>query len=98
MGALMAWRSAPARRGPLPAVDVRQPQAAAEHGFHVALLVRLDARVVHVALHARKALEVALDVVLGRFLLDAQVARQAEGAHAVDQPEVDDLGVAALLR
>jgi hypothetical protein len=52
---------------------------------------------VHVALHAGKAREVAVDVVLGRLLLDAQVAGQPEGAHAVDEAEVDDLGVAALL-
>jgi hypothetical protein len=41
--------------------------------------------------------EVAVDVVLGRLLFDAQAAGQPEGAHAVDQAEVDHLGIAALL-
>src|SRR5206468_12453388 len=44
-----------------------------------------------------EALEVALDVVAGGAALDAQVLGKAEGTHAVDQAEVDDLGVAALL-
>jgi hypothetical protein len=51
---------------------------------------------VHVALHARKAGEVAVDVVLGRLLLDAQRRGQPEGTHAVDEAEVDRLGITAL--
>jgi hypothetical protein len=52
---------------------------------------------VHVALDAGEAREVAVDVVARRLLLDAQALRQAERAHAVDQAEVDGLGIAALL-
>ena len=41
--------------------------------------------------------KVAFDVVFGRRVVDAQVARQAVGAHAVNQAKVDHLGVAPLL-
>ena len=78
-------------------IDLRQPQAAAEHGLHVAARLGRQARFVHVLLHAREARKVAVDVVGRRRTLDLQVRRQPESAHAIDQAEVDHLGVAALL-
>ena len=48
-------------------------------------------------MHARIAREVQIDVALRRGARDAQLARQAKGRHAVDQPEVDRLGGAALI-
>ena len=52
---------------------------------------------VHVRLHTGVARKVALDVRRRSLGLDTQVARQTEAAHAVDEAEVDDLGIAALL-
>src|SRR5690606_36970964 len=46
--------------------------------------------------NAGVALEVAVDVVLRFAALDAEIARQAPGAHAVHQAEVDGLGGPAL--
>ena len=78
-------------------VDLGQVEPPAEHRFHIASRLGLGLGVVHVVAHPREALEVAVDVVLGRRVVDAQRLRQAIAAHAVDEPEVDDLGVAALL-
>ena len=78
-------------------VDLGQPEPAAEHRLHEALALGLGARALHVARHARVSGEVAVDVELGRLALDVQVGRQPEGAHAVDQAEVDDLGGAPLI-
>ena len=64
IGALIAARSAPARRGPLAGTDVRQAQPAAEHRLDVALLARELARALHVRGDAGIAREVALDVLL----------------------------------
>ncbi len=55
------------------------------------------AGLVHVAGHAGIAGEIPVDIELGGVAADAEVARQPERAHAVDEAEVDDLGVAALL-
>ncbi len=77
-------------------IDLGQPQAAAEHRFDIAARLGLQARLVHVLLHAREAREIAFNIIGRRAPFDVQVGRQAEGAHAVDQAEVDDLGVAAL--
>src|SRR5690606_22697416 len=41
--------------------------------------------------------EVEIDVLLGLAPTDTQLARQAEGGHAVDEAEVDGLGAATLL-
>src|SRR5690606_416109 len=79
------------------AADVFQVQAAAEHGLHVALFARLHPRAVHEVAHAGIAREVQRDVVLRLAPADAQVARQAERAHAVHQAEVDRLGGAAFV-
>ena len=49
IGALIAARSAPARRGPLAARISGRNSRAAEHRFDVALLARELARALHVA-------------------------------------------------
>ena len=43
------------------------------------------------------ALEILVDELLRGAALDAELLREAERAHAVDQPEVDRLDVAALV-
>src|SRR5690606_6340614 len=77
--------------------DFRQPQSASEDGLDITLFPRLDTGFVHIARHAGIASEVAVDIVLGGRALDAEVAGQPEGAHAVDQAEVDYLGDAPLV-
>lgn len=57
------------------AVDLGQDQAPAEHRLDVALGLGRLARLVHVAPHARVALEVAGDVAPGRRVVDAEVLR-----------------------
>ena len=47
--------------------------------------------------HAGIALEVLVDELLRRAALDAELLREPERAHAVDQPEVDRLDVAPLV-
>ena len=77
--------------------DLGQPQPTAKHGLDVALFTSLGAGALHVGGHAGITREVAVNVGLCRATLDTQVGGQAEGAHAVDEPEVDHLGIAALL-
>src|SRR6266480_914323 len=89
LGRLAAHRAA--------ALHLRQPEAPAEHRFDVALRARAAARLVHVAFHPRIAGEIRLDVGLCRRALDAEVLRQAEARHAVDEPEVDNLRGAPLV-
>ena len=78
-------------------MDFGQPQAPAEHGFDVALLARFFARRAHVFGNARIAREIAIHVLLRGGALDAELAGEPECRHAVDQAEVDHLGVAPLL-
>ena len=78
-------------------LDFRQVQAATENGFHIALGFGLRAGVVHIALDPGKAGEIALDVIFGSGVVDAEISRQTVGAHAINQTEVDHLGIAALL-
>src|SRR5688572_22643906 len=73
-------------------VDVGQVQPAAEHGSDVAEPPRAVARRIHVAAHARVALEVAVDVSLGLAAFEAELLREPEGGHSIDQSEVDGLG------
>ncbi len=91
-GALGALAAAGIRRP-----DFRQPEAAAEYGLDIALVARAGTGLFHVAGDARIAREVAVHVGLRRGAVDADLFRQAEGAHAVDQAEVDRLGGTALL-
>ncbi len=78
-------------------LDLGQVQAPAEHGLDVAALMGQAPGLLHVVVHAGVAPEVQVDVVLRLAARDAELARQPEGGHAVDQAEVDRLGGAALL-
>ncbi len=77
-------------------IDFRQPQAPAEHGFDIAKLLGLQARIVHETLHTGKAQEIFFDIVLRGRTFDAEIASEAECTHSIDQAEVDYLCVAAL--
>src|SRR6185437_15340106 len=77
--------------------DVGQEQTSAEHRLDVAFAARLLARALHVTAYTRVAREVQVDVILGRAARHAELTRQAEGRHAVDEAEVDGLGRAALI-
>jgi hypothetical protein len=79
-------------------VDLRQVQAPAEQRLDVTLLPGRRPRVVHVAAHAGVAVEIQVDVLLRLAALDAQLPRESEGRHAVDETEVDGLGAAPLVR
>ncbi|MPM73791.1 hypothetical protein SDC9_120776 [bioreactor metagenome] len=89
LGALAAHRLAGA--------DFREPEAAAEGGFDVALVTCRLTGFFHVLGDAGIAGEVAVDVGLRRAAFQSELAGEAEGAHAVDQPEVDALGDATLV-
>ena len=97
IGALIAVRSAAFAHGTVLRMDLRQVQATAEQGFDEALLRGLGAGPFHVRQDAGVAGEVTVDVGLGLLALDADLLGQAEGAHAVDQSEVDRLGAASLV-
>ena len=59
-------------RGALGVLNPGELQAATEHGFHVAHLLGHGPGFIHVFLDAGEALEVALDVVLGCGVVNAQ--------------------------
>ncbi len=61
------------------------------------MLARRFPRLLHVAGDAGVAREVAVDVGLRRAAFQPELAGEAEGAHAVDQAEVDALGDATLV-
>ena len=92
-GALRAL--APRRRA---ALDLGQPQPAAEHGLDVARSRAVSRVRCMYSATPGIAREIAVHVLLRRRALDAELAREPERRHAVDQPEVDHLGVAPLLR
>ena len=82
---------------PIAAPDVGQHDASTKQGLHKALLRRSGFGVLHVLPHPRKSRKVAVDIVARSLLIDTQCLRQAVSAHAVDQPEVDRLGISPLL-
>ncbi|CAM5321942.1 hypothetical protein RLIN73S_06476 [Rhodanobacter lindaniclasticus] len=92
-GVLGALAQAGVARG-----EVLQVQPAAEDRFHVAVAAGAFAGRFHERVHAGVAGEVARHVVAGLGAVHAELARQAERAHAVHQAEVDRLGGAALVR
>ena len=73
-----------------------QVEPAAPDGFNIAMLAGKLADIFHVASYAGVAGKVALDPCLGGLAFDAQIFRQAMGAHAVDEAKVNDFGVAPL--
>ncbi len=78
-------------------IDLRQVQPPTEQRLDIALLGGLGAGALHVGEHAGVAGEIAVDVLLRLLSADVDLLGQAEGAHAVDQAEVDGLGAAALV-
>ena len=78
-------------------IDLGQIQATAKHGFNKAFGFGAELGLVHVLLHAGVALKITVNVSRSRLGFNLQIARQTKTAHAVNQPEVDDLGIAALL-
>ena len=74
--------------------DRRHVDLAAEQRGDEARLAGLLAHAVHVVPDTGIALEVGVDIGLGLGPLDAEVVRQAEGRDAVDDAEVDRLGLA----
>src|SRR5690606_9212252 len=78
-------------------VDLGQVEPAAEDGRDVAVPPGPLAGLVHVARDAGVALEIPVDVALRLAALDAELAREAERGHAIDEAEVDRLRGAALI-
>ena len=89
--------------GPLPeapevpvlALQFRDLADTTEKGSHIPRLVSLRQSRFRPALDALVTLEVLVDETLGFPPSDLQVPSQAEGADPVEDPEIDDLGVAA---
>ena len=78
-------------------VDIGYPQATSEYRRHVTLATRQLARAQHVLGDARIAREILVDELLRGAALDAELRREPEGAHAVDQAEIHCLDIAALI-
>ena len=95
IGALMAVRSAYWRVARVAGFDFGQIQAAAEQGFDIALLARLFADVIHVIFDAGITGEIQVDIGLRLAARQAELLRQPERGHAVNQSEIDRLGGAA---
>ena len=83
IGALMAWRSTPARSFGLPRFDLRIMADAAEQGRHVAVFARSLLDVVHVGANAGEALEILLDE---RRRLPVRDARGAAARPKAEMP------------
>ena len=94
----MALRWAKARMLPFAAVDVRDRQASAEDGGDEAGLLGLADAGVEKIDGPAVALLVGGDEILGRLAGDAKLLGQTEGALAVDDAEIDGLGLAPHLR
>src|SRR5690606_3050572 len=66
-------------------LDIRDVETPPEHRLHITLFARPLTGLVHVALYAGIAGEVGVDIALGGGAVDAELPRQAEGGHPVDQ-------------
>src|SRR5579872_6109582 len=77
--------------------DIGQVEPAAIYGLDEATVPGSRAGVVHEALHSRITGEVALDILLSCAAFDAELTRQTERGHTVDQAEVDRLREAPLI-
>ena len=71
--------------------------AAVEERFDIALLLRLLHDLGHIAAHAGKALQIILNILFRLVNAHADVLRERKGGDAVDDAEVDRLGVRAHL-
>ena len=68
--------------------------APAEQGGHIALLFRLRLGLVHIVADAGIALEIGADIGRRLALFNTELARQAEARNAIDDAEIDRLGLA----
>ncbi len=75
--------------------DIGQGADTAQQGADLLVFARLGDRFFNKAFDALVALEIAVDIVLGHLLADFEGLGQAEGAHPVDNPKIDHLGLAA---
>jgi hypothetical protein len=82
-------------RLPVARADLGHLAAAPEQRRDVAVLLGLRDRVLDEPRHGREALEVAVDELLRLLLRDPQPVREPVGGEAVDDPEVDHLGLRA---
>ena len=76
-------------------LDLRQPDFPAEDRLDIAMLAAEGAVLLHVVLDAGEFLEVLLDVGGGFLARDGKLPREAEAGDAVDDAEVDRLGLTA---
>src|SRR5207237_5486120 len=79
-------------------IDVRKPEPAPKNGLDISLCACELTGPLHVPGHARVADEILFDELRRGAALDAELCRQPEGAHAVDQSEVHGLDLGQLLR
>ena len=78
-------------------LDIWHVQTAPKHRLDVPLLGGPLANVIHKTGHPRVADEIPFDVKLRLSALDAQLACQPPGTHAIDKAKVDRFGTAALV-
>jgi len=78
-------------------LQVREVAFAPQKRFHTAGLGSFKACFIQPGFHTREFLKVFLDEVFGFRQGQVGGARQAEGAHAIDQAEIDGFRMAALL-
>ena len=95
IGALIAARSAPARMVGIGGADVGEMRLAAEQGAGEAMLADEGQRLVDVSADAGEALEIAVDDRLALLARHAQPAGQPPGRNAVEDGEIDRLGLVA---
>ena len=79
------------------AAQVRHVAPAAVQGGHIAPLSGAIQHAVHIALDPVIAGKVLVDIALGGLERNAQRAAQTVGTHAVDNPEIDRLGLTPLV-
>jgi len=78
-------------------MDFGKPKTTPENGFDITLGLGRRTRFFHVGGNARIAREIALDIRLRGTACQVELTGEAKSAHAVDQPEVDDLGDTTLV-
>ena len=76
---------------------VREISPSAEHGFDISLPGSQNPRIVEISFYSREVLKIFLNEILGFSQCQIGGAAQPKGAHAIDQSEIDCLGMPALL-
>lgn len=79
-------------------MNLRHFRRPAQHRRGIAVFLAEADHLVHVFGNVRITLQIALDEFLGLSAADIQLLGQAEIGNAVDDPEVDGFGLAAMLR